>query len=459
MKSDKGKVLIIDDHKTVLKALLQILEPEFGLVHGISNPNLLPGLITKERFDVYLLDMNFSAGKHTGNEGLYWLREIHKYDPKASVVLITAYGDVNLAVTALKEGATDFVLKPWDNDRLIATLRSALKLSQSQREVDSLKNRQIQLTDSINKNQESIIGSSSCMNEIFETINKVSKTDANILILGENGTGKELIAREIHNRSKRLQEIFLSVDMGSISESLFESEIFGHKKGAFTDAKEERAGRFETASGGSLFLDEIANLSMYMQAKLLRVLESRQITKLGSNKAIDIDIRLICATNKNIRQMVDQNLFREDLLYRINTIEIMIPPLRERGDDIIILANHFLAKYTLKYEKSRLRISQKAFDKLLQYQWPGNVRELQHTIEKAVIMSDSEILGPEDFFIRKEAFEYTHQDVPVSFSEIERSAIMNALKNNNGSVYKAAKELKLARQTVYNKMIKYGLDE
>ncbi len=457
MGKKKGKLLIVDDHKTVLKALTQLLEPEFEMVKAVNSPNLIPGLIKSEAFDIFLLDMNFSAGLHTGNEGIFWMREILKNDPLASVVLITAYGDIETAVRAVKEGATDFILKPWDNDKLIVTLNAALKLRESNSQIDKLKNKQQHLSENIGHQFNTIIGSSDSMKAVFNTIDKVAKTEANVLILGENGTGKELVAHEIHRQSKRSDEVFLSVDMGSISETLFESEMFGHIKGAFTDAKENRPGRFETASGGTLFMDEISNLSTLMQAKLLTAIQNREITRLGSNQAIPVDIRLICATNKNMNELITNHLFREDLLYRINTIEITLPPLRERGDDIVLLANHYLRKYAIKYEKPLLKISHDAVDELMNYHWPGNVRELQHTIEKAVIMCDSEILEPDDIFILKTRTDRKEAAAPSTFAEIEKDAIKRALENNNGSVYNTAKELGLARQTVYNKILKYGL--
>jgi len=457
MGTKKGKLLIVDDDKNVLDALTQLLEPEFELVKTATSPNLIPGVIHSEKFDLFLLDMNFSAGVHTGNEGIFWMKEILKYEPHAVIVFITAYGDIEMAVKAIKEGATDFVLKPWDNDKLIATLLAALVLSESRNEIHSLRNKQKHLAENIDKQYSSIIGKSLAIQKIFDTIEKIAKTDTNVLILGENGTGKELIAREIHRKSNRSGEVFFSIDMGSISESLFESEIFGHNKGAFTDAKEDRPGRIETASNGTLFLDEIGNLSISMQAKLLKVLESRQVTRLGSNIATRVDIRLISATNKNIKEMIRKNLFREDLFYRINTIEIEIPPLRERGDDIVPLARFFLTHFARKYEKPYLKINHQLGNILKKYHWPGNVRELRHTIERAVILCESNTLKPKDFFIPETTMEYNERSNPITFSEIEKEAIQNALKNNRGSVYKAAIELGLARQTLYNKMQKYGI--
>ena len=452
-----GKLLIVDDHKQVLKALMQLLEPEFESIKGISNPNQITSNINKEEYDVILLDMNFSAGDNTGNEGLYWLNRILKSDPLAVVVMITAYADVNLSVRAIKEGATDFVVKPWDNNKLITTLQAACKLRQSKIENKKLRDRQKQINKGINKQYGPLIGKSQAMENVLQVMNKVARTDANILVIGENGTGKELIVKEIHNISRRADEVFISIDLGTITETLFESEMFGHIKGAFTDAKEDKTGWFETASGGTLFLDEIGNLSLTMQSKLLTAIQNRLIYKVGSKTPIPFEIRLICATNKNLQEMVSKNLFREDLYYRINTIVIEIPPLRDRDEDIVLLAEHFLKEYANKYEKFYLKFNSKTLDKLMKYNWPGNVRELQHTIEKAVILCDSDILMPEDFIISHSTQPPFLQQKPSTFAEIEKQAMQIALSNNNGNVIKAAKELDIARQTMYNKMQKYNL--
>ena len=452
-----GKLLIVDDHKQVLKALIQLLEPEFDSITGISNPNQIISCINKEEFDVILLDMNFSAGVNTGNEGIYWLNRILKSDPLAAVVMITAYSDVNLAVRAIKEGAIDFVVKPWDNNKLITTLQSAFKLRQSKIENKKLRDRQKQINKGIIKQDGPLIGKSQVMENVLQVIKKVAKTDANVLVIGENGTGKELIVKEIHNISRRADEAFISIDIGTITETLFESEMFGHVKGAFTDGREDKTGWFETASGGTLFLDEIGNLSLSMQSKLLAAIQNRVIYKVGSKTPITFNIRLICATNKNLEEMVSKNIFREDLYYRINTIVIEIPPLRDRGDDIILLAEHFLKEYANKYEKFYLKFSGKTLDKLLKYNWPGNVRELRHTIEKAVILCDSDILMPDDFIISHSIQQSFLQQKPPTFAEIEKQALQTALRNNNGSVLKASKELEIARQTMYNKMQKYNL--
>jgi len=453
----KGKLLIVDDHKQVLKALIQLLEPEFDSITGLSNPNQIISYVNKEEFDIILLDMNFSAGINTGNEGIYWLNRILKSDPSAVVVMMTAYADVNLAVRAIKEGATDFVVKPWDNNKLITTLQAAFKLKQSKIENKKLRDRQKQINKGINKQYGPLIGKSQAMESVLQVIKKVARTDATVLVIGENGTGKELIVKEIHNTSRRADEAFISIDIGTITETLFESEMFGYIKGAFTDAKEDKTGWFETASGGTLFLDEIGNLSLSMQSKLLAAIQNRVIYKVGSKTPIPFDIRLICATNKNLEEMVSKNLFREDLYYRINTIVIEIPPLRDRGEDIVLLAEYFLKEYANKYEKFYLKFNSKTLDKLMKYSWPGNVRELRHTVEKAVILSDSDVLTPEDFIISHPAQQTIHQEEPSTFAEIEKQAVQIALRNNNGNVLKASKELGLARQTMYNKMQKYNL--
>jgi DNA-binding NtrC family response regulator len=452
-----GKLLIVDDHKQVLKALIQLLEPEFDSITGISNPNQIISCINKEEYDVILLDMNFSAGVNTGNEGIYWLNRILKSDPLAAVVMITAYSDVNLAVRAIKEGAIDFVVKPWDNNKLITSLQAAFKLRQTKIENKKLRDRQKQINKGIINQSDPLIGKSQPIENVLQVIKKVARTDANVLVIGENGTGKELIVKEIHNNSRRADEAFISIDIGTITETLFESEMFGHIKGAFTDAKEDKTGWFETASGGTLFLDEIGNLSLTMQSKLLTAIQNRVIYKVGSKTAIPFDIHLICSTNKNLEEMVSNDLFREDLYYRINTIVIEIPPLRDRGEDIVLLAEHFLKEYAAKYEKFSLKFNSKTLDKLMKYNWPGNVRELRHTIEKAVILCESDILTPEDFIISHSSQQTSLRQKPPTFAEIEKQALQSALNNNNGSVLKASKELDIARQTMYNKMQKYNL--
>jgi DNA-binding NtrC family response regulator len=451
----KGNILIVDDNKSILSALEIFLTPEFQTVTTLSDPNLIPTELRKKEYNLVILDMNFNAGINTGNEGIYWLGRIKESNPEISVVMITAYGDVELTVKALKTGATDFFLKPWDNNKLLATLKSALQLNWSKKEVNQLKEKEKGLKTEINRDQKYIVGSSPQLMQMLNMVRKVAKTDANVLITGENGTGKELIAHEIHRLSERSQEVMVSVDMGAITETLFESELFGHVKGAFTDARENRPGKFEIADKGSLFLDEIGNLSFHLQAKLLAAIQNRQISRIGSNQTVPVDIRLICATNKKLESMVHEGLFREDLLYRINTIQIEVPPLRERGNDVLVLTDFFLKKYSSKYNKPNLKINHQAQDKLLKYSWPGNIRELQHTIEKAVILSEGNVLKAEDFFMRPTLSGRT-SEAELTLEEMEKRMINFAIEKNNGNLSAAAEQLGITRQTLYNKIKKSG---
>ncbi len=450
-----GRILVVDDNKNALSALKMLLQIDYELVVTLANPNLVLAELEKDDFDIVLLDMNFSAGINTGNEGLYWLCEIKKKSPTTEVVMITAYGDVELAVKALKNGAADFILKPWENEKLLATLQAALKLRRSNIQVEVLKQREQILKNGLNQEQRHILGSSPGILSMMQTIAKVAKTDANVLITGENGTGKELVAMEIHRRSERNNELLVSVDMGAIPETLFESELFGHKKGAFTDAREDRMGKFQLAHKGTLFLDEIGNLPFTLQSKLLTTLQSRTVIPIGSNQPVPIDIRLICATNCDVEQLVEQQKFREDLLYRINTICIEVPPLRERGGDIELLAQFFLAYFEKKYRKPSLKISSQALRKLAEYPWPGNVRELQHTIEKAVILSDSGNLKPDDF-IFKSAGKYTGANF-LTLEEMEKYMIETAIDRHKGKHSAVAHQLGISRQTLYNKIKRYDL--
>lgn len=452
----KGNILIVDDNKGIISTLEILLRTGYDVVKGITDPNQIPEELRKTAYHVVILDMNFLAGINTGNEGLYWLNQIHQKHPEISVVLITAYSEVDLAVKALKQGATDFVAKPWDNSKMLATVRSAMQLSLSKKEVDYLKQKEKGLRQEINRDQQLIIGSSPPLMHVLNMVRKVAGTHANVLITGENGTGKELIAREIHRQSSRKGELMVTVDMGALSESLFESELFGHVKGAFTDAKDHRTGKFEMAHEGTLFLDEIGNLPAHLQSKLLAVLQNREVMRLGSNQAIPVDIRLICATNRNMDHMVSEGLFREDLLYRINTIRIEVPPLRDRGNDILELAGFYLNKYAAKYDRPGLKINQGAQEKLLKYDWPGNIRELRHTLEKAVILSESPVLKPDDFFFNQ----YTrtpHIEEEMTIEEMEKRMILSALEKNAGNLTQAAEKLGISRQTMYNKIKKYGL--
>ncbi len=454
-----GKILIIDDDEDVLLAAKFLLKKHAHEVIIEKNPKKIPFLLNHDTYDVILLDMNFSKDITSGKEGFYWLSQILEKDPKAVVILITAFGDVEMAVKALKEGATDFVLKPWQNEKLLATISSAIKLRHSYQEVDKLTQAKRQLEQDMGLPFKDIIGESDAMKNVFSLIDKVAKTDANVLILGENGTGKELVARAIHQRSLRKDHVFIGVDMGAITSSLFESELFGHKKGAFTDAREDRAGRFEVAQGGTLFMDEIGNLSLPLQAKLLTVLQKREITPIGSNKIIPIDIRLVCATNMALYEMVSDNTFRQDLLYRINTVEIHLPSLRERAEDIPLLAEHFLKLYAGKYRKPIKSIGATTLNKLKSYHWPGNIRELQHAIERAVIMSDNETLGPEDFFFNQERAEGEEVLMADSLNleELEKTIIQKAIKKHGGNISKAAKALGLTRASLYRRLEKHEI--
>jgi DNA-binding NtrC family response regulator len=419
----------------------------------LSNPSQIPSELRKKDYNLVILDMNFSAGINTGNEGIYWLERIRGTNPEISVVMITAYGDISTAVKALKAGASDFVLKPWDNDKLLATLKLAVQLNFSRKEVSLLRERETELKKALTREQKYIIGSSPGLMHVMKLVRKVASTEANVLITGENGTGKELIAQEIHRLSDRSEEVMVSVDMGAISETLFESELFGHVKGSFTDAGESRPGKFETAEKGTLFLDEIGNLSFHLQGKILAAIENRQITRIGSNQPVPINIRLICATNRNLEHMVQEGLFREDLLYRINTIQIEVPPLRDRGNDIELLSDFFLSKFASRYNKPGLKINQQAHEKLLKYKWPGNIRELQHTIEKAVILSESGILKPEDFYL-KSSDRTMINGANSTLEEAEYRLIKEALERNGGNYSAAADQLGITRQTLYNKLKK-----
>lgn len=452
----KGNILIVDDNKNVLSALRILLSDYFENIVLLTSPNTLMSELRDKNPDVVLLDMNFSAGINSGNEGLFWLSEIKKADEELPVVLFTAYADIDLAVKALKGGATDFVVKPWDNAKLLATLQSAYSLRQSRKEVKKLREKQSVLNRDIQKEEDICWGKSPAMQRLLTMIKKVAVTDANVLITGENGTGKELIAKMIHRYSPRAAETLIIVDMGAVTETLFESELFGHVKGAFTDAKADRSGKFETADGGSLFLDEIGNLSYPLQAKLLSALQTRHITRVGSNKSISVDIRLISATNKNLFKSVKKGEFREDLLYRINTIHLEVPPLRERREDIPQLADFFLRRLARKYGKSDLKLGEKALCKLESYAWPGNVRELEHAIEKAVILSDNQELQPNDFYMRTPD-ETSFVVESFTLEEMEKILIEKALRKYDNNISAVAAELGISRPTLYSKIRKYEL--
>ena len=452
-----GNILVVDDDKDVLYTAKLVLKSQFDKIVLVEDPGSIPELMDRLDFDVIILDMNFQQGATSGKEGMDWLEQILKMDPEAHVVINTAYGDIQLAVDAMKLGAIDFIVKPWEKEKLLASVQTVYELSRQKRKVRTLENREALLNQDINEPFSSFISQSNSMKNVFNTIEKVAHTDADVLILGENGTGKELVAREIHRQSGRSRNPLIKVDLGSIAESLFESELFGHKRGAFTDAKEDRTGRFEVASGGTLFLDEIGNLSGAMQAKLLTTLQSRQVIPVGSNKPIDIDVRLISATNMSVHEMAERGEFRSDLLYRINTVEIYLPALRERVGDISLIAKHYLGVYGDKYNKKELRIDRKAIKKLETYTWPGNVRELQHAVERAVILANSDVLYPQDFLLTSERKKSLKKAISFNIEDIERKAIEDAIDKWEGNLTKAAKELGWGRSTLYRKMTKYGL--
>jgi DNA-binding NtrC family response regulator len=458
MKKQTGRLLVVDDNEDVLLAARLLLRQHVELVHTEKDPSNIPWLLGDENYDVILLDMNFTKDVSSGQEGFDWLSRVQEIDPSVVVVLMTAYGDVDIAVRAIKAGASDFVLKPWQNEKLWATISAAVDLRRARSEADGLRQQQKQLSADIDQSFQDFVGACPAMQRVFGVIEKVADTDANVLILGENGTGKELVAREIHRQSGRASDVFISVDVGSISESLFESELFGHVRGAFTDAREDRPGRFEIAAGGTLFLDEIGNIPPAQQSKLLAVLEQRQVTRLGSNSPRAIDIRLISATNMPIHERVADGGFRQDLLFRINTVEIQLPPLRERQEDISLLADHFLAKFARKYRKPIERLGTAARKLLERYHWPGNVRELQHALERAVIMSGASTLRAEDFVLSSVGSSSNNIKLDdYNLEEVERQVILKVLKRYQGNVSQAARELGLTRASLYRRLQKHGL--
>ena len=446
--SKKGKLLIVDDNPNILSAVKMLTERHFEKVTTLSSPKSLISTIQTESPDVILLDMNFHAGINTGNEGLFWLNEVNAKFPKIKVVLFTAYADVDLAVRAMKDGAFDFIVKPWNNEKLIETLLNAYNEGKTK-----TKSSNNNVTD---KRSSMFWGNSPDMLRIKNIVERVAATDANIMITGENGTGKEVLAREIHSLSSRCNNEMISLDMGAIPDTLFESELFGHKKGAFTDARDDRAGKMEAANNSTLFMDEIGNLPLHLQAKLLTALQNRTVTRLGTNKAIPVDIRLITATNRDLFDMAEKSEFRQDLLFRINTIHINIPPLRNRKDDIIPLAEMFLSRYSEKYKKENVVISASAAEKMLSHRWDGNIRELQHTIEKAVIMCEGNIIKPEHLGLY-ESIKPSALDENATLEDIERKAIVDAINSNNGNLSLVAQKLGITRQTLYNKIKRYGL--
>lgn len=447
----KASILIVDDDTDVLTAVKLLLKTEAAEVITEKNPENLNWLLQRNQVDLVLLDMNFNSAINTGNEGIYWLRKIKEWKPNVCVIMITAYGDIDLAVRSLKEGANDFIVKPWHNEKLINTIKELLDKQEGSKQVKA----KVKST----AGETSILGESEAMQDIFYKVNKIAPTDANILLLGENGTGKDLMAKAIHERSNRADKPFVKVDVGALTDTLFESELFGHKKGAFTDAREDRTGRFEDAHGGTLFLDEIGNISLQQQAKLLTVLQNRQVTRLGTNKPVDVDIRLICATNVPLYELANENRFRKDLIYRINTVEISMPPLRKRSEDIVLLARHFAKLYANKYLKPGADLDNTAIQKLKLYNYPGNVRELQYTIERAVIMAEDPTLKADDliFSILETPAEPKEADDNVPLSIMEKNAILRVIEKNNGNITRAAKELGLTRTALYRRLSKYDI--
>ena len=452
----EAHILVVDDNRNVLTALDLLLSREFTGVKCISKPGQILSEVRAGFYSAVLLDMNYTAGQNTGNEGLFWLRELMKLDPDLSVVMITAFGDIELAVTALKDGAVDFVLKPWDNQKLLATMLTAVRLTHSRRQVKSLQKDKASLQAELKGKPKRMIGRSQAIRKVMEVLGKVAATPANVLITGENGTGKELFAREIHERSDRATEIMVSIDLGAVPDTLFESELFGHVKGAYTDAHTDRIGKIETAHRGTLFFDEIGNLSLPLQAKLLSVLQNRTITRLGSTEVIPVDIRLVCATNMNLEAMVEEGSFRMDLLYRINTIRVELPPLREREEDVLLLAAYYLHNFSTRYNKPGLKMDRSAEVALKKWSWPGNVRELQHSMERAVILAEGKAITGDSFQFASAA-SHTSASFDGSLDEVEARLIAYALKKNGGNMSAVASQLGISRQTLYNKIKKYGL--
>ena len=450
-----ARILVVDDNVQILESLRILLKEEFEAIDVISKPARISEMLWRNSYDVVMLDMNFAMGETSGNEGIFWLNEIKKRDPLLPIILITAYGDIELAVRAIQEGATDFITKPWDPEKLIVTLKNAWRLRRSGQEVKKLKGKQKQLSEDLDREYRMFHGTSEPMGRLMDTVDRVAATDANVLILGENGTGKEVIAREIHKRSKRSGQIFVGVDIGSLSESLFESEMFGHVKGAFTDAREDRTGRFEAADEGTLFLDEIGNIPTSIQAKLLQVIQNRELIRVGEQQTINIDIRLITATNRSLKQMVSEGSFREDLFYRLNTVTLEVPPLRDRGEDVVLLGKFYLKQYSLKYNKPGLKLNKNGIQRLRDYAWPGNVRELKHTMERAVILCENMILGPDDLRLYEEHSSAMSQSCKIDSAT--QQTILKVLEKCRGNHSKAAQMLAISRTTLYAKLKKYGI--
>lgn len=443
-----ANLLIIDDDEDILTALRLLLKAKVKQVVTAKNPNCINSLFEKQSFDVVILDMNFNAVVNTGNEGIFWLNKIKKIDPKTAVILITAYGDIDLAIRSLKEGASDFIIKPWKNERIIEAVGELIEQKKKPK-----------TTTLGTASETTIIGDSAPMQDVFTKLKKVAPTDANILILGENGTGKDLIASAIHEHSQRRKKPFVKVDVGALTSSLFESELFGYKKGAFTDAREDRKGRFEVANGGTVFLDEIGNITLRQQARLLTVIQNREVTPLGGNEAIPVDIRLICATNLALTDLADESKFRKDLIYRINTVDVTMPPLRERDTDIEKLTHYFINLYTEKYQKGHFELDQSFLRKLKKHAFPGNVRELQYALERAVIMAEGKTLTAEDlvFSAIEQASAVTHVPETTNLDLVEKNTILSVIEKNKGNISKSAKQLGITRAALYRRLNKYDL--
>lgn len=454
----EANILVIDDDDDILLSARLYLKQHFNQVLTCKSPKEINVLLSRNEIDIILLDMNYQKGANDGREGLYWLEHILSIDKDYVVILMTAFGNVELAVQAIKKGATDFILKPWENEKLFATLSAASKLRQSNKKVKKLEKIHTSMQSDMARKFENLVGNHDSVQQLQKTLVKVAPTDANVLILGENGTGKQVFALELHKNSLRRKQIFMHVDLGSLNENLFESELFGYAKGAFTDAKEDKPGRFEMAEGGTIFLDEIGNLSLPLQAKLLSVLQNRTVTRLGESKERKIDVRLISATNMPLNEMVNKGTFRQDLLFRINTVELILPPLRQRGDDILLLANHFLQTFNAKYHKSIFGIKAQASQSLLNYAWPGNIRELQHVIERAVIMADGTEISSEDLQLSPQKFgaqNVLQTDMPLD--EMEKMMVNKAIEKHKGNISRAAAELGLTRAALYRRIEKFGL--
>lgn len=458
MKKYNGNILIIDDDDHVVLTSQMILKQYFENIETLSSPKTLESKLKQQDYDVILLDMNFKSGITTGNEGIFWMNRIQALAPQTQVVLQTAYGDIELAVRSIKEGAVDFLPKPWDKEKLVTTVLNAYKLATSRKENRDLKNKQRELQKQLNPNHQTFIAKSPAMQVVIHTIDQVAITDANVLILGENGTGKELVARAIHNQSARSDEPFISVDLGAIPATLFESEMFGHEKGAFTDAKESRMGKFELANKGTIFLDEMGNLPLAMQVKLLSVLQTKTIAPVGSNKSIGLDVRVICATNAPIYELVTQGAIRQDLYYRINTVEIHLPPLRDRKEDIPLLFAHYLEESCKRYHKNLLADPSLARH-LAKYHWPGNIRELKHAVERAVILCTQPELSAKDFQLHNNGNGHADETRSLNLSDVERDVIRQALTKCNGNLTQAAETLGIGRTTLYRKMEEYGISQ